>query len=430
MSETVFAYAERAWQGDLDGGSFGGSHGGEVWDVANGVGWYPAFGNSITFEAGDDLVMFDTGSPDGAAELFRAVRAWTPNPLSTAFYSHGHIDHVFGMEPFDDEAAALGRPRPIVVAHEAVAERFARYALTRGYNGVINRRQFQAPSLEWPKIYRLPDVTYHETMTITRGDLAFRLFHVKGETDDATIAYIPQRKVLCMGDMFLWVTPNCGNPQKVQRYPAEWAYALRRIAGIGAEIMLPSHGAPVFGADRITTALLETAEWLESLVEQTLQLLNEGARLDEIIHAVRPPAHLADRPYLQARYDEPEFVVRNLWRQYGGWYDGNPANLKPAPDLVVAEAIAELAGGPQTLADAALRALADGDLRLASHLAEMAALADPSDEGIHRVRADVYGARAKAERSLMAQGVFTWAAAESQSIIDGRDPETRSPFRR
>ncbi|WP_239162077.1 alkyl sulfatase dimerization domain-containing protein [Acrocarpospora phusangensis] len=424
----MFDYAERAWLGDLDDILDGGSFGGEVHDVADGVGWYPAFGNSITFATADDLILFDTGSPFGAADLFRAVRAWTPNPLTTAFYSHGHIDHVFGMGPFDDEAADLGRPRPIVIAHEAVTERFARYAITRGYNGVINRRQFQSSTLEWPSVYRLPDVTYHETMTISRGGLTFRLFHVKGETDDATIAYIPQRKVLCMGDMFLWVAPNCGNPQKVQRYPAEWARALRHAAGLGAEIMLPSHGAPVFGPDRIATALLETAEWLESLVEQTLKLLNEGARLDEIIHAVRPPAHLAERPYLQARYDEPEFVVRNLWRQYGGWYDGNPANLKPAPDPIVARAIAELAGGAQVLADTALRAAADGDLRLAGHLAEMAALAAPADEAIHRARAEVFSARAKAERSLMAQGIFTWAAAESQSIINGQPPETRSPF--
>ncbi|MFD2349407.1 alkyl sulfatase dimerization domain-containing protein [Nonomuraea ferruginea] len=140
------------------------------------------------------------------------------------------------------------------------------------------------------------------------------------------------------------------------------------MAALDAEIMLPSHGAPIFGRDRIRQALLETAEWLESLVTQTLGLLNAGARLDEIVHAVRPPGHLADRPYLRARYDEPEFVVRNLWRLYGGWYDGNPANLKPAPDAVLARAVADLAGGAGKLADAAVKALADGDERLAQPL--------------------------------------------------------------
>ena len=55
-----------------------------------------------------------------------------------------------------------------------------------------------------------------------------------------------------------------------------------------------------------------------------------------------------------------------------------------------------------------------GDLRLAGHLAEMAALAAPDSPEAHAARAEVYSARAKAEPSLMAKGVFRWAATESQ----------------
>src|SRR2546430_11540937 len=45
-----------------------------------------------------------------------------------------------------------------------------------------------------------------------------------------------------------------------------------------------------------------------------------------------------------------EFVVRNVWRLYGGWHDGNPAHLKPAPDAALAAEVAVLAGGPSRLA--------------------------------------------------------------------------------
>ena len=51
---------------------------------------------------------------------------------------------------------------------------------------------------------------------------------------------------------------------------------------------------------------------------------------------VKVPATTLARPYLRPLYDEPEFVVRNIWRLYGGWYDGNPARLKPAADAHVA----------------------------------------------------------------------------------------------
>ncbi len=57
-----------------------------------------------------------------------------------------------------------------------------------------------------------------------------------------------------------------------------------------------------------------------------------------------------------------------------------------------------------------------GDLRLAGHLAELAALAAPHDAGVHRVRAEVNRRRAEAEPSTMAKGVFGWAAAESARL--------------
>ncbi|MEU4544064.1 alkyl sulfatase dimerization domain-containing protein [Nonomuraea dietziae] len=407
-------YADRVWRGEeADSIVDNGMDGKGVQQIADGLGWWPGFGNVIAFETEGELVLFDTSSGFSAAQMHQDVRAWSGAPLTTAFFSHGHFDHVYGLGPFEQE----GR-RATVYAHEAVGARFDRYILTNGYNAIINQRQFQAPNLRWPSDYRYPDVTYRDSLTVRRGGLTFELFHAKGETDDATVGYVPEHRLLLPGDLFIWVTPNCGNPQKVQRYPREWVHALRRMASLDAEIMLPSHGAPVFGADRVRQALLETAEWLEHLVTQTLDLLNAGARLDEIVHTVRPLDRYADRPYLRARYDEPEFVVRNIWRLYGGWYDGNPAHLKPAPDAVLATAVAELAGGPSALAAAALKALGEGDERLAGHLAEMAALAAPGDAGVHRVRAEVFGARAAGEISLMSKGIFTWAASESSRIAD------------
>ncbi|MDI2029279.1 alkyl sulfatase dimerization domain-containing protein [Saccharopolyspora sp. TS4A08] len=407
----IRTYADQVWNGELDDHIAGSARGEAVVDIADGLGLLPGFGNAIAFRSADELLLFDTGNPLSAKRTHAILREWSADPLTLAFYSHGHIDHVGGLDPFDAEP----RP-PQVIAQERVRDRFDRYALTAGYNALINRRQFGIADLRWPRSYRLPDVTFRDALTLTRAGLTFELFHAEGETDDAAVAYVPEHRLLLPGDLFVWVSPNCGNPQKAQRYPREWAQALRRMAGLGAEIMLPSHGAPVFGADRIEQALTETAEWLESLVEQTLGMMNDGHPLDEIVQRVSPPPHLADRVYLRARYDEPEFVVRNLWRRYGGWYDGNPAHLKPAPDAVLAAAVAELAGGARVLADAALRARDTGDLRLAGHLAEMATRAEPGTPALHRVRSEIYQARAEAEESLMARGIFGETARSSREL--------------
>ena len=385
------------------------------------TGLFARFANVAVFDTGDGLVMVDSGEARTAGELYDGVRAWSADELAAVVFTHGHVDHVFGVGPFDAEAEQRGKDRPQVIAHEAVADRFDRYARTAGYNSWINRRQFQQPQLNWPTRYRRPDTVYRDSLTFRRGALTFELFHARGETDDATWVWIPELRTLCTGDLFIWNAPNAGNPQKVQRYPEEWARALRTMRDLGAEVLLPGHGVPVLGADRVRQALGETAELLETLCEQTLELMNSGARLDEVVHTVRAPQHLLDRPYLRPVYDEPEFIVRNLWRLYGGWYDQNPANLKPAPEAELADELAGLAGGARVLADRAAELMARGSARLAGHLAEWAAQAAPGDRAIAAVRAEVYAERARQESSTMAKGVFGWAASESRAAADGRE---------
>ena len=225
-------------------------------------------------------------------------------------------------------AAACHRRSPYVAA------RFDRYRATADYNALINARSSRFPPA-WPTDDDITDTTYDMAHRLEVGDVTLELTHARGETDDHTWIWWPARRILFTGDLFFWVSPNAGNPQKVQRYAAEWASALRTMAAHGAETLVPGHGAPIFGADRVRAALGDTAEWLEFLVHETLARMNAGVSLATILAEVRPPAHLAERPYLQPIYDEPEFVVRNVWRLYGGWYDGNPSHLKPAPEAAL-----------------------------------------------------------------------------------------------
>ncbi|HEX8066804.1 MAG TPA: alkyl sulfatase dimerization domain-containing protein [Thermoleophilaceae bacterium] len=390
---------------------------GELTEVADRVAFLPGFANVTAFDTEAGLVLFDTGSFATAQFVHETMRGWSDSPLHTAVYTHGHVDHVFGVPLWEAEAAERGLLPPRVVAHENVPRRFDRYKLTAGYNGAINSRQFQIEGIVWPTDYRYPDETYRESLAIEVGGERFELHHAKGETDDHTWTWVPGRRTLCCGDLFIWAVPNAGNPQKAQRYPRDWVEALRAMAELDAELLLPGHGLPVQGAVRVRAALEDSAALLESLVEQTLALMNEGAPLDRILHEVSAPVELLDRPYLHPIYDEPEFVVRNLWRLYGGWYDGNPARLKPAPDGMLAEELAALAGGGARLADRALELAEAGELRLAGHLAELAAQAAPELEAAQRARAEVNERRAAAEASTMARGVFAWAARESRARL-------------
>jgi alkyl sulfatase BDS1-like metallo-beta-lactamase superfamily hydrolase len=394
---------------------------GELAEVAPRTAFVSSFANVSAFETDDGLVCVDSGAAFSAPEILRMLREWSDVPVHTVVFSHGHIDHVGGAAEFEREAGERARAGPRVIAHENVPARFDRYRLTAGYNGAVNSRQFGV-EVRWPTDYRYPDETYREELTVEVGGERFELRHAKGETDDHTWIWVPGRGVLCTGDLIIWCCPNAGNPQKAQRYPREWAATLREMAALGAETLLPGHGLPVRGADRVRAILEDTAALLEALTERTLALMNEGASLSRVLAEVEAPAGLLEKPYLRPIYDEPEFIVRNVWRLYGGWYGLDPAELKPASPAELAGELAALAGGAGALAARARELAAEGRLRAAGHVAEIAAAAAPDDEEAREVRAEVNEARAAAEESLMAKAVFAAAAREARGQDRPSDP--------
>ena len=401
----------------------------ELSELADGVALVESFSHVVAFRTGEGLVLFDSSGVSTGAAVVEALRGWSGDPVHTLVYTHGHLDHVGGSGAFVADAGRRGDPRPRFVAQERVRDRLARYRLTDGWNATINERQFgwlrSSPlgvgggrQRFLPDSVAEPDLTYRELQRLDIGGVEFELHHGRGETDDHTWTWVPSARAVCCGDFLIWNFPNAGNPQKVQRYPSEWAAALRDMAAMEPELLLPAHGLPIAGASRIREVLLEVAGTLEDLVERTLEMMNGGATLDEILQQVVVPPETLALPYLRPLYDEPEFVVRNIWRLYGGWWDANPARLKPATDREVASEVATLAGGAEALAERAAQLCSAGDLRLAAQLAEWAAQAAPDSERAHEVRARVYEARKEAESSLMAKGIFAGAARQSRAVLD------------
>jgi len=352
------------------------------------------------------LVFIDTAKPDTAATTLAAIRRWDDSPVHTVIYTHGHIDHTSGITLIDAEADARGVPRPHVIAHRNLLRRLDRYETTHGFNSIVQGQQFNYPGYVYPIGQRRPDQSYDDTLSLTIGGETLLLFHGSGETDDATFVWLPGRRVLASGDFVIWMFPNAGNPRKVQRYAADWAAALRQMQALQPDVLIPGHGPVIFGRQRAAQVLGDGAEVLECLVRQTLELMNQGCTLDQILHTVSAPASLLAKPWLRPKYDDPEFVVRGIWHLYGGWFDGNPAHLKPAPAAELAGEIAALAGGAATLAARAKALAAAGRVRLAAHLIELAGSALPASSEVQAVRRDIYAQCAAAEPSLIGKAIF------------------------
>ncbi|WP_143220942.1 MBL fold metallo-hydrolase [Actinomadura sp. CNU-125] len=382
----------------------------------------PGMVNVALFETDEGLLLVDCGCAGDGPALLAAVRSVSDKPLHTVVYTHGHSDHAFGLWAFLDAGE-----RPRVVAHENVPAHFRRYMKTAGLNGRVNGQLPGPDGKTWASEesdFVWPDETYRDRLTLTIGGERFELFHGKGETDDATWVWAPDRRVLAAGDLVTGYLPNAGNPKKVQRYAEEWADAADAMAALRPETIIPGHGDLVHGAAAIQDELGAMARYLRHIVAHAIDGLNAGRTPDDIVESLRIPDDLARHPRLQAIYDRPEFICRNVVRRYGGWWNGHPADLLPAPADARAAEIARLAGGTAVLA-ARARELQDTDPRLACHLAEWAFLADRADPAAQDCYVDVLERRAAAEPSLMAQVNFrvsrAWVAEARKAAVRNGD---------
>ena len=405
----------------------------ELSEVAADIAMVESFSHCVALRTDDGLVCFDSSGVATGHAVRESLRGWSDQQVSHLVYTHGHADHVGGSMFFADD-------RPTVVGHENVAVRLDRYDFTNNWNLIINHRQFGGVSGDLnlsvgdtdglsvnanpnarrflPAATLRPDETFATSHSVQVGGVDIEMHHARGETDDHLWAWLPERKAVMTGDFLIWHFPNAGNPQKVQRYPIEWAAALRAMIAKGPELLLPAHGLPIAGKERIAGVLDDVATVLEDLVREVVARMNAGETLDTIVHSVRVPAESIAKPYLRPFYDEPEFVVRGIWRQFGGWWDGTASRLKPAPDAQLATAVAELAGGVDVLVRRAQQAAGEGDFRLACHFADMAGWAAPDEPEVHAARAEIYLARRTSEPSLMSKGIYAAAARESKAVVD------------
>jgi alkyl sulfatase BDS1-like metallo-beta-lactamase superfamily hydrolase len=417
----VLNLAEKLWNGETNtylNHPFAEPY--EIEEIAEGLWFNRAFSNSIIRKTSEGLIIIDPAAQFDEAIRHKKVRSVTKDRVHTVIYTHGHVDHCFGLPQYYRECKRNQWKKPHIISHENVPKRFDRYEETHGYNAYINQRQFLGGQGQpyFPKGFIYPTIIFSDTYTLEIGGITVELYHDKGETDDAIWAYLPQDDAICTGDLFIWGVPNGGNPQKAPRYIKEWSNALIRMREKHASILLPGHGVPIIGKERVEEALMTTAEFLKTLCTQTIDLMNRGCSLPDIIQKVTIPEELMKKPYLQPIYDEPEFLIRNVWRLKGGQYDGIPSHLKPAKEIDLAREIAGLAGSPEQLAERALVLSQEDKPRLACHLIEWALRCEPENEKMKRIYTQIFRKRIiETETSTMAMGIYLSAIRDI-----GEDP--------
>jgi alkyl sulfatase BDS1-like metallo-beta-lactamase superfamily hydrolase len=149
------------------------------------------------------------------------------------------------------------------------------------------------------------------------------------------------------------------------------------------------HGPALTGQSEIAKRLGAQARMLESIAEQTLSALNDGARKYVVADTVALPAELKDNPDAAELYSTPADMSRTITQEYSGWWNELPSEWSPVSRARQAREIIEQGGGLDKFLTR-IATLRDSDIALACHLADWAWLANPTNEQVLRVSTEVW----------------------------------------
>lgn len=236
-------------------------------------------GNSLVFAHGRDAFVTDPKMGDFALRVRREVEEELGREVQRVMLTHAHFDHAAGLKAF---------PRvPVVLVHPTARAR-------------LESKGVRARFVE----------VEHEVQLDLGGEVVKVLNLGSGHTDGDLVAYLPGRKLLVTGDLFVGldgvhVVPGDGGDI------SQLADTLQRLVELDVERVVPGHGELT---DK--KALERVAAFLAELKRQVAEARAAGLSEDETAARVT----LADYADIGDFYglDSKEKNVRRMYKALGG----------------------------------------------------------------------------------------------------------------
>jgi len=229
-------------------------------------------------------LAIDSGNSaaDGQA-MVDLIRAQGHEPSRLAL-THGHGDHVVGSSAFAGSEVFSHAQTPAVIR--------------RHLPNMI--RHHGRPNLEAELTW--PTVTFTGELEIDLGGKTVRLLPTPGHSEDGVCAYVVEDRIVFSGDTAgTAITPviNDGDSRQLEE-------SLRLLSELGAETLVPGHGAVLHGRERVRDHLLWAAGYLASVRAHVQDLLNRGQSKEAIIEATPYDRFVGDHlPRHETRGEKP-----------------------------------------------------------------------------------------------------------------------------
>lgn len=263
---------------------------------AIGTGALNVGSNSAVIVNTDDVVVVDSHiSPESGRALLQEIKTITDKPVRFLVNTHFHYDHTDGNQAFAPAVDIIGTP--YTRARLGAAD-----YMKRGMLGtLLGSQNALVPALRDLKPTP-PNVTLDDRMTLWRGDREIRLLFLgRGHTGGDIVVYLPRERVLCTGDLLVNGIANL-----IDGFVNEWPDTLEKLKPIDFTDVIPGHGEPFKGKERIDWF----QAYLRDLWKQSTALHDRGVPAADAAKQVDLTAHKVHYPAIAGPGVNPAYMAR------------------------------------------------------------------------------------------------------------------------
>jgi len=351
--------------------------------VADGI--WRSGGTTAAYLIGTDAgrVVVNTGMGFEAAHHKKVFDAVHPGPTPYIITTQAHVDHVGGVRRFrePDTLYVAQADNPSCQADDRRIQRL-RYATAMIWFGrlpeIIGRLAEENPGASMDQDRPTPDILFEDRIELTVGDVELELIATPGgETRDACLVWLPQRRTALVSNLFGPLFPHFPNFNTLRgdkyRYAEPYLSAVETVRALQPEVLITGRHDPIVGAELIDASLARLHGAVDHVHRATLDGINAGTDVLALMAEITLPDDLR----VGQGYGRVPWAVRTFWESYVGWFRlQSTTELYPVDPRAATTDLAGLLGAEAVLERAGEKLLA-GEPVLALHLAEAVLAGEP-----------------------------------------------------